>query len=65
MVTLLREDNITAGGIGINNHLILAAGILGTTGASLNRMLSMGAGAVVTKSIGPAPKDGIKAPVFM
>ncbi|MDD3407556.1 MAG: dihydroorotate dehydrogenase [Methanomicrobium sp.] len=62
MVTLLREDNITAGGIGINNHLILAAGILGTTGASLNRMLSMGAGAVVTKSIGPAPKDGHKGP---
>ncbi|MDD3977039.1 dihydroorotate dehydrogenase [Methanomicrobium antiquum] len=62
MVTLIREDNITAGGILMDNHLILAAGILGTTGASLNRMLSNGAGAVVTKSIGPSPKEGHKGP---
>ena len=62
MVTILREDKIVAGGVSINNHLILAAGILGTTGASLNRMLSNGAGAVVTKSIGPAPKEGHKGP---
>ncbi|MBP2132933.1 dihydroorotate dehydrogenase (NAD+) catalytic subunit [Methanomicrobium sp. W14] len=62
MVTLLKEDNITAGGVKIDNHLILAAGILGTTGASLNRILNSGAGAVVTKSIGPFPKEGHKGP---
>lgn len=40
------------------NPTILAAGILGTTGASLKRVASMGAGAVVTKSIGAEPKYG-------
>jgi len=62
MVTLLKEDNPVVGGVGLKNHLILAAGVLGTTGASLNRMLNMGAGAVVTKSIGPVPKYGHEGP---
>jgi dihydroorotate dehydrogenase (NAD+) catalytic subunit len=53
---------VNAGGIQIANHLLLAAGVLGTTGASLTRMLSYGAGAVVTKSIGPLPKDGHVGP---
>ncbi len=42
----------------MQNPTILAAGILGTTGASLKRVASMGAGAVVTKSIGVEPKYG-------
>ena len=46
----------------LGNHLILAAGVLGTTGASLSRMLARGAGGVVTKSIGPQPKDGHAGP---
>jgi len=50
--------NIVAGGLTLPNPTILAAGILGTTGASLKRMASMGAGAVVTKSIGAEPKYG-------
>jgi len=49
-------------GVRLNNHLILAAGVLGTTGASLARMLSLGAGGVVTKSIGPEPKPGHAGP---
>ncbi len=49
---------IEAGGLKLSNPTILAAGILGTTGASLKRVASMGAGAVVTKSIGIEPKFG-------
>lgn len=49
---------IEAGGLTLANPTILAAGILGTTGASLKRVASMGAGAVVTKSIGVEPKYG-------
>lgn len=58
----LRPGPVTVGGVALGNHLILAAGILGTTGASLSRMLSLGAGGVVTKSIGPEPKDGHAGP---
>ena len=49
---------VEAGGLTLANPTILAAGILGTTGASLKRVASMGAGAVVTKSIGAEPKYG-------
>jgi dihydroorotate dehydrogenase (NAD+) catalytic subunit len=49
-------------GIELENPTILAAGIMGTTGASLARVGKEGAGAVVTKSIGPEPKEGHKNP---
>ena len=49
-------------GIKLKNPTILAAGIMGTTGASLVRVAEEGAGAVVTKSIGPEPKEGHKNP---
>ena len=61
MVTLTPGE-ITVGGMRLHNHCILAAGVLGTTGASLARMLKSGAGGVVTKSIGPEPKEGHKGP---
>ena len=53
------------GGVTLENHLLLAAGILGTTGASLSRMLTLGAGGVVTKSIGPVPKEGHAGPCLV
>lgn len=53
------------GGVSLTNHLVLAAGILGTTGASLSRMLALGAGGVVTKSIGPAPREGHAGPCLI
>ena len=53
-----------AGGVQMENHLILAAGVLGTTGSSLARILATGAGAVVTKSIGPFPHEGHPGPCF-
>jgi len=56
---------VTVGGITLDNHLLLAAGILGTTGSSLSRMLLMGAGGVVTKSIGPPPKEGHAGPCLV
>ncbi|HJH31656.1 MAG TPA: dihydroorotate dehydrogenase [Methanosarcinaceae archaeon] len=49
---------ITLTGLKLKNPTILAAGIMGTTGASLVRMANEGAGAVVTKSIGAEPKEG-------
>ena len=54
--------SVEAGGLTLAKPTILAAGILGTTGASLKRVASMGAGAVVTKSIGAEPKYGHASP---
>ncbi len=64
MVTL-RSGPVNVGGITLSNHLLLAAGILGTTGSSLARMLDAGAGGVVTKSIGPVPKEGHAGPCLV
>jgi dihydroorotate dehydrogenase (NAD+) catalytic subunit len=61
-MVVLRTEPVTIGGVTLNNHLLLAAGVLGTTGASLSRVLACGAGGVVTKSIGPQPKDGHAGP---
>ena len=58
----IRPGPVSVGGVALDNHMLLAAGILGTSGSSLNRMLSLGAGGVVTKSIGPDPKDGHAGP---
>ncbi len=39
---IMRETApVEVGGVMLYNHLILAAGVLGTTGASLQRMLSL------------------------
>jgi len=61
----IRPGPVTLGGVVLDNHLLLAAGILGTTGSSLSRVLSSGAGGVVTKSIGPHPKDGHAGPCLI
>ena len=49
-------------GIPLKNPLILAAGIMGTTGGSMKRIAQAGAGGVVTKSIGLEPKSGHSNP---
>ncbi|HXW99039.1 MAG TPA: dihydroorotate dehydrogenase [Methanomicrobiales archaeon] len=56
---------VRVGGVGLANHLVLAAGILGTTGASLAKILDSGAGGVVTKSIGPEPMEGHPGPCLV
>lgn len=61
-MVILRTGPVFVGGVSLENHLVLAAGLLGTTGASLTRMLTRGAGGVVTKSIGPQPKNGHAGP---
>jgi dihydroorotate dehydrogenase (NAD+) catalytic subunit len=61
----LCPGKVEIGGVALDNHLVLAAGILGTTGASLSRILSAGAGGVVTKSIGPVPLDGHPGPCLV
>ncbi len=54
--------SLTLTGLKLRNPLMLAAGIMGTTGGSLKRMAEAGAGAVVTKSIGLEPKSGHSNP---
>ncbi len=39
-MVVLRTGPVAVGGVALDNHLILAAGVLGTTGASLSRMLT-------------------------
>jgi len=61
----LKGGPVLAGGITLENHLILAAGVQGTLGSSLARMLREGAGGVVTKSIGPEPRYGHAGPCLV
>lgn len=61
----LCPGKVEVGGVTLDNHLMLAAGILGTTGSSLSRILSAGAGGVVTKSIGPIPLEGHPGPCLV
>lgn len=61
----LRPGPVEVGGVPLRNHLVLAAGVLGTTGASLARQLRNGAGGVVTKSIGPIPLPGHVGPCLV
>lgn len=58
----LRPGPVTVGGVTLANHLVLAAGVLGTCASSLIRVLDSGAGGVVTKSIGPVPMPGHAGP---
>ena len=54
--------SITFAGLKLRNPLILASGILGTSGSSLRRVAESGAGAVVTKSIGKVAREGHRNP---
>ncbi|MEM2934709.1 MAG: dihydroorotate dehydrogenase [Methanocellales archaeon] len=56
---------VEIGSLSLKNPTILAAGILGTTAGSLIRIASLGAGAVVTKSIGSKPREGYPNPVIV
>lgn len=49
-------------GVEFRNPVLLASGILGSTGESLNRALRNGAGGVVTKSAGSEPREGYAGP---
>jgi len=49
-------------GLKLRNPTMLAAGILGLSGASLRQVIDNGAGAVVTKSVGLKPRQGYPNP---
>ncbi len=52
-------------GLQLRNPTMLAAGILGMTAASLMEAFDNGAGAVITKSVGPKPREGYANPVVV
>lgn len=52
-------------GLKLANPTMLAAGILGLTGSSLRSVVEAGAGAVVTKSVGPKPREGYPNPTVV
>jgi dihydroorotate dehydrogenase (NAD+) catalytic subunit len=54
--------SISLAGLKLENPTILASGILGYTAESLARVAKAGAGAVVTKSVGAAPRAGYANP---
>lgn len=52
-------------GVHLRNPTMLASGFLDETGGSLVRVFRAGAGAVVTKSIGPEPREGYNNPTVV
>ncbi len=52
-------------GVRLRNPTMLASGFLDETGGSLLRVFRAGAGAVVTKSIGPEPREGYANPTVV
>jgi len=52
-------------GLKLRNPTMLAAGILGLSGASLREVIENGAGAVVTKSVGLKPREGYPNPAVV
>jgi len=52
-------------GLKLQNPTMLAAGILGLSGASLREVIDNGAGAVVTKSVGLKPREGYPNPAVV
>jgi len=52
-------------GLKLRNPTMLAAGILGLSGASMRQVIENGAGAVVTKSVGVKPRKGYPNPAVV
>ncbi len=59
------DVSTTVAGLKLRNPTMLASGFLDETGGTLLRVFRAGAGAVVTKSIGPAPRGGNKNPTVV
>lgn len=59
------STRITLSGLKMDNPIMLAAGILGLTGASLRRVAMHKAGAVVTKSISKEAEEGYPNPTVV
>lgn len=52
-------------GTELKNPTMLASGVLGGTAGSLRRVAQNGAGALITKSIGVAPRNGYQGPTVI
>ncbi|UCE29298.1 MAG: dihydroorotate dehydrogenase [Candidatus Bathyarchaeota archaeon] len=52
-------------GLKLGNPVMLASGILGSSGMTLKRVVDAGAGAVVTKSLGLEPREGYPNPTLV
>ena len=57
--------SVRVAGLELRNPTVLASGILGYTAESLQRVVEGGAGAVVTKSVGVAPRMGYANPTVV
>jgi dihydroorotate dehydrogenase (NAD+) catalytic subunit len=57
--------SVRIAGLELRNPTILSSGILGYTAESLQRVVEGGAGAVVTKSVGVAPRMGYANPTVV
>jgi dihydroorotate dehydrogenase (NAD+) catalytic subunit len=62
---IMIDLKIQIAGVQLKNPLILASGILGETGKTLERIVKSGAGALTTKSIGLEPRAGHKNPTIV
>jgi len=56
---------VNLGDLKLNNPLILASGVMGTSPQLLQRVALAGVGAVTAKSCGPAPREGHPNPVMV
>jgi len=59
------DISTTIAGMKLRNPTMLASGFLDETGGTLLRVFKAGAGAVVTKSIGPEPRGGNTNPTIV
>lgn len=59
------ELAINLAGIKLRNPTMLSSGILGISAALLKRIYDAGAGCIVTKSIGPEPREGYSNPCIV
>lgn len=61
----MADISVTISNIKFKNPTMLASGVLGETGASLQKVAKGGAGAIVTKSIGLEPREGHSNPTLI
>jgi len=59
------DVSTSVAGLKLRNPTMLASGFLDETGGTLLRVFKAGAGAVVTKSIGPEPRGGNQNPTIL
>ena len=62
---MVNRLTVDIAGLKLRNPTMLAAGILGMSGASLLEVIKNGAGAVVTKSLGLKPREGYANPAVV